>query len=185
MWIKERVSSFNKAAGLRRYVIVGMLSSAISFSDRIAHWFKGDSMRGLIGIPSWVIGIIVVLLFFLYWTIERLVLLDRQIQGSRLEIAKLRTEGVKIRNDGRSLANDEAWRQWEKRANEWSDRVYEKIKLVSEADAEIFNVLDIFPSEARTHHFPFNEEHTILFCEHDCRLERLGNMVYSLWRVMP
>lgn len=174
--------SFKKAAGPRRYLVAAIFFSVTALFDRIASWLKGGSMMDLIGMPSWAAGIIVLLLFFLYWTIERLVLLDRRMSGARAELAKLRSEGVEIRNDGVEIKDEGAWRQWEKAANEWSEKVYVNLRKISEADAEWFRVLDVVPVTPRVPHIPFNKEHTKLFGEHDCRVDRLGSMVYNLWR---
>lgn len=97
-------------------------------------------------------------------------------------MAKLRTAGVEIRNHGCILNDDTTWRAWANAAEEWSRKVYESLKSISEADAEFFRVLDVVPSEPRVIYVPFNEEHMKVFREHDCRLDRLGRMVYNLWR---
>jgi len=171
------ISSFNKAAGPRRYLIAGIFSLPVAGFDWIKPYLKGVGMTEFTAIPSWIFGIITALGFALYWTIQRLVILDRRIGGARAELAKLRNEGVEIRNIGTRLKDEKAWVVWKKLASDWQEKVYEKLKEFSEADAELFNVLDVVPKSPRVGCFPYNAEHVKLYGEHDCRLDRLWQMI--------
>jgi hypothetical protein len=187
-WIRERYEVIKEAAGIRWYVFGLLVTIAVVRIDNIYKWFiksfniqlEGDPM--MFGFPSWILGFSVALLFLFWWVLEYAVELRRQIKVSRLELAKLRKLGVEIRNDGLQLTDEASWIKWEKEATKWSGNVYGALKKVSEADAEIFNVLDVVPAEPRLPYIPLNRDHAKLLREHDCRLDRLSQMVYSLWR---
>jgi hypothetical protein len=117
--------------------------------------------------------------------LTRLVRLERQIRGTRIELSRLRTRGVEIRNAGMRVPPPAegkwSWPDWEKAASEWSSDVVAAIQKIDEGYAEWFNILDVVPNPPRV---PFNMahvEHAKLFREHDFRVMRLGELIRELW----
>lgn len=182
-WVSERWKAFTSAAGVRRYVIGGIITLAIALFDLVRPLLEGVGMTALVGMPSWALAIIVALGLIAFWLLERLVKLERQIKGARLELARLRTDGVALRNEGRGfLGTEPAWPDWEKRVLQWNDDVIANIKKINEADAEWFSVLDVVPPpRLKPHAYPGSDGHNKLYPEHDFRLKRLGEMIYSVW----
>jgi hypothetical protein len=180
-WFSDRFSALAAAAGHRRYVIGGIITATIAFSDYIRNRIFGGSESALLQIPSWVYAVFVGLGFVLWWLLEELVRLRRQIKGARFELARLRAEGVAIRNDGMGISSETDFAEWERRALIWNDRVIESMRKISEADAEWFSILDVVTAPRVGTGFkygPFQK----LFGEHDLRVKRLGKMIYRLWK---
>jgi hypothetical protein len=186
-WISERWGAFSAAAGPRRYIIGGIISVVIAFSDHIWSWFGNASMTGLLGVPSWAVAIIVALGMIAYWLLEDLVHLRRRMRGARYELAKLRSQGVAIRNEGTSITHRQTLENWKKRTLDWNEEVIANIKMINEADAEWFSILDVVPEpripieRTSTVDLTLSADHHKLYREHDLRLKRLGEMLYEIW----
>ena len=136
-------------------------------------------------VPSPLLAIVVILLLFVILLVNRLAAITAQISLARVSIAKLRVEGVALRNQGLSIKTDDAWTDWEKAVLAWEQNVIAALKQISEAHAEWFGTLDIVPPSRIpiTDHYLGNAgAHQTLFWEHDFRVRRLGEMIYSLWR---
>jgi hypothetical protein len=185
-WISERWGSFSAAAGVRRYVIGGIVSIIIAVSDHL--WPSlGFSVSSVLGLPSWALGVIIALLLISYWLLEHVTELRLRMKGARLELAKLRATGVALRNEGMWIADREVLRRWERRVEKWNKDVIKNIAKINEADAEWFSILDVVPPGRLSIERTLNNDlqrsahHNKLYREHDFRLRRLGQMIYRLW----
>jgi hypothetical protein len=184
-WASDRWDAFNAAAGPRRYIMGGIVTIVIATADFARSWLTGRGLEWLVGVPSWLIAIIVALGLVAFWLLEHLAQLRRRMRGARLDLAKLRSEGVALRNAGVTMADD-AWELWQEKVLKWNQNVIRNIREINEADAEWFTTLDIVPPpriEVRV--VPRDPQtlqaHGKLFREHDFRLKRLGRMIYRLW----
>lgn len=187
-WPSDRWRAFSHAAGHRRYVLGSLVAIVLGGFDWIRPWLGNfPTMTGLVGFPSLVVGVIVAILLVAYWLLERVVYLENRIYRARGELARLRRKGVELRNEGRhSITTKAKWEEWQPRAAKWNKDVILSLKDISEADAEWFAVLDVVPSprlppENAPRESPEQEAFLKLYKEHDFRVKRLGEMVYSLW----
>ena len=187
-WFQQRYSAIKEAAGIRWQIFGFLVALAIGRLDWLYQKIINQpqtpetAIHTIFGFPSWILGVTVALFLLFYWLLEYAVKLRRQIKGARAELASLRSLGVEIRNHGLQLRDEAAWKDWAIAAENWNKEVYKSLQKISEADAELFRVLDVLPSEPRVPYIPLNEDHKKLLSEHDCRLDRLGTMVYSRWR---
>jgi hypothetical protein len=187
-WISERWNALKRAAGHRRYVIGGIITLALAGFDIVRSMLGGiPSMTALVGLPSWVVALLVFLCLVIYWLLERLVYLEHRINIARADLARLRTKGVEIRNRGiREIDTEQKWDAWRNEASNWNNDVIEALRKNNEADAEWFSVLDIVPNpRIAIEALPPQQAATDfvkLYREHDLRVKRLGEMVYELWR---
>lgn len=181
-WIAERKGVLESAAGVRRYVVAGLIALVVGAFDYLRRVTEQRGMTALVGMPSWAVGIVVFLAIVGWWLLERLVKLERQMKGARLELAKLRVDGVALRNEGRRMTGyEETWKNWSTRALKWNDDVIASMKKLNEADAEWFSVLDVVPPARLALTKAGSLDHEKLYQEHDFRLRRLGEMIYGVW----
>jgi hypothetical protein len=181
-WIGDRKAALESAAGIRRYVIAGLISFAVAAFDYVRSATERRGMTALVGMPSWGVGVIVFLAIVSWWLLERLVTFERQIRGSRLDLAKLRVIGVAMRNEGLQLTGfEEGWTEWSARVEKWNTDVIANMRKLNEADAEWFSVLDVVPAPRLAPSRAGSPAHEKLFREHDFRLRRLGEMIYGVW----
>jgi hypothetical protein len=176
----EWLQAFNKAAGVRRYVIGGAVSIAVALFDWIKPYLVGAGMSPLIGVPSWVLGAAVALGFVVYWLLERLVKFERQLKGAKFNLARLRAQGVALRNEGRNELSAGAWEIWKGRASKWNDDAIVELRKISEGDAEWFSILDVVPPPRLASPQSIGGDGDD-FAMHDFRLKRLGDMIRELW----
>jgi hypothetical protein len=183
-WVSERWAVFSEAAGPRRYLIGGIITLAVTAADFFKPILGDHGMAGLIGIPSWVAGIFVALLIIAFWLLEYAVRLRRIGRGARLELAKLRRIGVRLRNDGSRMSDEADVRNWLTQVDKRHDDVLACLRLVNEADAEWFRVLDTVPSPRHERKCQITDDklkwqHEKAFREHDYRLFRLDQLVQA------
>lgn len=175
--------------GPRRYTIGALFIGVIGFID----WFydkleAADIMTQLIGIPSWIVAIWFLAFLIIWWLLEYVVRLRRQIKGSYLELAELRKSGVELRNLGRHLISSKvSWAQWESDVINWNTNVIACLEKANEAAAEWFGTLDVVPGRMRVkilEHLADKKEsnaHIKLYKEHDFSLVRLERLIWTIW----
>lgn len=196
-FISDYRLAFKEACG-SYYPIIGLVIAAVigRLDWLYRKWLEAFQPQGappdtegtsmIFGFPSWILGITFAFGWFLSFMWRRVVHLNRQIRDSRVRIAELRDEGVKIRNKGWSGLTNESWREWEQEALNWNAEIISEMRKISEADATWFSVLDVVPPPRL---FPavlmqdgkIQEDFLKLYCEHDFRLARLGDMIRDLW----
>jgi len=177
--------TLKNAAGFKQYTIGTIFSTTVALIDWLMSLLVGTEMKELIGIPSWFIGIIVLLCFMVYWFLGYAHKLRIQIDEARKDIAILREDGVKIRNDGKAMFGDESsFNDWATKVTEWNEKVKDSLAKISEADSIWFGTLDVvqqprIPANSNIK----NRRHLKLYSEHDKRLDNLGQMIRDHWRI--
>lgn len=78
-WIKERISALNTAFGPKRYLLVPFVGAVVGFVDWIISRLEDFGLGDLIGVPSWVIGVLAALLLSAWWLLEYAVKLRRHL----------------------------------------------------------------------------------------------------------
>jgi len=200
-WFKDRYAVYHEAAGVRRYLLGGIVAAAVGlidsfeaglqwawpyFSDAPAPEWEPDM---ILGFPSWIVGITVLFALLWWFALSYAVRLRRQIRGANYELAKLRHSGVRLRNEGRAgrFGENAGVSEWESKVLQWFNDVVEAIRKVDDAEAERFVVLDTVPPPRlelilRLKDQETNKAFRKLYQEHDFRLvnleklmDRLGN----------
>jgi hypothetical protein len=182
--VSDRWRVFQTALGSRRYALADLFKLVLAVAAALYFYWYGRTMTAFEWTAS---GVVVILAFFFWVTLEYALLLTRKISDGRVRIAELRNKGVEIRNRGRRTVHDRpSWEAWKTEVLSWNDDVIRELREISVADALWFSVLDVVPTP-RLHpeQVPGGEDKTAflkLFGEHDARLARLGEMIRQLWK---
>jgi len=83
-WLNERKACFDEAAGMRKCLLNGAVSSMLAWLHWIANHLHAASAnqtgnRMIWNIPSWTVGLICFLLIAFYWMLEYAVMLRRRL----------------------------------------------------------------------------------------------------------
>jgi hypothetical protein len=77
--VKQRLQAINDALGFRRYLFAPLIGAVIGFVDWVVAKLEGLGVSGLLGIPSWVIGVFVGAAIVIFWLVEYIVKLRRRL----------------------------------------------------------------------------------------------------------
>lgn len=138
-------------------------------------------LAALIGVPSIVVGLLFALGLVMSWLLQRLVHLERQIDGARTELGRLREVGVGYRNKAREgFADKQSHDAWIATVSTWNDDVVSAIAKFSKADALWFGTLDVVPEPRlglSIYDGYWDDDGIDLYSFHDFRLLCLGELL--------
>jgi hypothetical protein len=104
-----------------------------------------------------------------------------RIHRARLKLAQLRREGVAIRNEGArlGLVDDDNYDAWAARCTQWQNKVTRWIRVIDDADAEMWPILNAVPEPSVTLILPKKHHegaHLKLYREFDFRITKLQKL---------
>jgi hypothetical protein len=177
--VKRFGLAIHHALGTKRYALTGIVSVTAAAAGLLSERVQGSALITWVPFPLVAAGV-AALVFVFGCVALRVVDLESQIRGARHQLSVLRTQGVEIRNRGLRLTR-KTWPRWRDEASLWSSDVIREMQKIDRGMAEWFNTLDVVPAPR----LPFSRLHqrqSDLFCQHDYRVMRLGELIREVWR---
>jgi hypothetical protein len=81
-WVKDRLSAFADGVGAKRFVLGAVFGFIVGAVDHIRAWIQGAGVTQSVGVPSWIFGLLVIVVLIAWWLLEYAVRLRRQLRGA-------------------------------------------------------------------------------------------------------